>query len=992
MLYRIIYILCLFLLIFYKTVSGQEYFQQEVNYKINVKLDDKNNLLIADETIEYINNSPDTLKFIYFHLWPNAYKNNQTAFAKQYLENGYLYFKNSEEKDRGYIDSLDFKVNNENIFWEYDSVYIDICKLHLNKPLKPGEKIIITTPFYVKIPISFSRLAVAQNAYQISQWYPKPAVYDKYGWHQFPYLDVGEFYSEFGLYDVSITIPKNYIVAATGNLMNDEEKEWLENKVTETEKITNFDNDKINWQKSVPVFKTLRYTENNIHDFAWFANKKYHVLKGEVELPHSKRKVTTWAMFTNIEGNLWKRSIEYINDAVYYYSLWYGDYPYNNCTAVFGESYGGMEYPTITIIDEAGSDFSLETIIIHEVGHNWFYGVLGFNEREHPWLDEGINTFSEVRYINTKYPDNKIYDLYLNEKTAKFLGIEKYQYKSINEFYYLIKARINENIASSLHSEKYIETDYFISIYSKVALDFNYLMNYLGEEKFDNIMQEFYEKWKFKHPYPDDIKNIFEEKTGENLDWFFEDIIKTTKKNDYKISKMKNEKLLIKNKGQIISPFSITSLKNNKIQSTEWYQGFNEQQWINIPDKECDKIIIDYSLDIPDINRKNNIIKTFGIFKKAEPFKLKFLGIIENPDNTQINFSPLIGWNNYNKLMIGSIFYGAVIPTQKLEYQILPFYSYENKDFAGYSNFNYYIFPNNNFIQNIKIGLSSSRYAFYYDNVNFQKFKPNINIEFKKKNSKSTKENYLYNDLIYVTNSSEKLYNDSTVYSYFYNGRFTHENNRTLNPYSVNLNIQAGKGFVKSWIESFYTISYKKPKKGFNIRLFAGKFLYNADYYYGNYNFRLSGWTGQNDYTFENVYIGRMENIINESDNHLLSQQFVKNDGGFSVYTLLGQTNNWLASINLNTTLPFLIPLKPYLNLAAYNYIHNSPKSIQYVFESGIEISIIPDIFEIYFPVLMSEDIKYQSDFITDNYWQKIRFILNFNELNPFKLIKEIDL
>jgi len=290
-------------------------FQQQVNYKINVTLDDTNHFLHADEEIEYINYSPDDLEFIYFHLWPNAYKNNKTAFAKQKISGSIMAstkFHYAREDDRGYIDSLDFRVNGQKVLWEYDPEHIDICKLFLNKPLKSGERITITTPFSVKLPHTFSRLGHVKQSYQISQWYPKPAVYDRYGWHPMPYLDQGEFYSEYGSFDVSITLPKNYVVGATGMLQNKEEIEWLEKKsAVGSRQLANSTDSIINdlgsekptkngdFPPSDPEMKTLRYVQDNIHDFAWFADKRYNVLKSEVELPHSKRKVTTWLMFTN---------------------------------------------------------------------------------------------------------------------------------------------------------------------------------------------------------------------------------------------------------------------------------------------------------------------------------------------------------------------------------------------------------------------------------------------------------------------------------------------------------------------------------------------------------------------------------------------------------------------------------------------------------------------------------------------------------------------
>jgi hypothetical protein len=146
------------------------------------------------------------------HLWPNAYKNKNTALAKQLARDRNFVLYSTLKEDKGFIDSLDFKVNNEKVNWELDAQNIDIGILYLKQPLQPGQSITITTPFRVKLPSgSISRLGHIGQSYQITQWYPKPAVYDRNGWHAMPYLTQGEFYSEYGSFDVSITLPKNYV-------------------------------------------------------------------------------------------------------------------------------------------------------------------------------------------------------------------------------------------------------------------------------------------------------------------------------------------------------------------------------------------------------------------------------------------------------------------------------------------------------------------------------------------------------------------------------------------------------------------------------------------------------------------------------------------------------------------------------------------------------------------------------------------------------------
>ncbi|MGE5420460.1 MAG: M1 family peptidase, partial [Chloroflexota bacterium] len=261
-------------------INAQDtYFQQEVNYRIDVTLDDSRNQLHAFEEIEYINNSPDTLAILYFHLWPNAYSSNRTDLARQLLTIGGKQKLFKDPRHRGWIDSLDFRVNNMQAETELLPGQPDICIIKLPASIYPGDTIYISTPFRVKVPEgNISRMGLADGAYQISQWYPKPAVFDLDGWHPMPYLDQGEFYSEFGKYDVTINLQEDYVVGASGDLQTVSEEAWL-NETASQWRVPSIE------QNRPSSLKTIHFTGENIHDFAWVAGKGFRALTGKIILP-----------------------------------------------------------------------------------------------------------------------------------------------------------------------------------------------------------------------------------------------------------------------------------------------------------------------------------------------------------------------------------------------------------------------------------------------------------------------------------------------------------------------------------------------------------------------------------------------------------------------------------------------------------------------------------------------------------------------------------
>ena len=1002
----------------FKIIAQQNYFQQEVNYTIDVTLNDSIHELSAFEKISYINNSTKSLDFIYFHLWPNAYKNNETALAKQLLENGEtdLYF--AKKEDLGYIDSLNFKVNGETIKWEIDKIHIDICKLYLNTPIKPGDTINITTPFRVKLPSAkISRLGHIGQAYAITQWYPKPAVFDREGWHQMPYLNQGEFYSEFGSFDVKITLPKNYVLAATGDRIDEtEEEEWLLSKVIETQ--NKFQSNKFSDDNSFPIsskeFKTIQFKQYRVHDFAWFADKRFHVLKGEIVLPKSLNKVDTWAFFTNSEPELWKRSIEYLNDATLFYSELNGEYPYNHVTAIDGtiSAGGGMEYPNITIIGESGNDFTLETTIMHEVGHNWYYGILGSNERDYPFMDEGLNSFYEMRYIKAKYPNKTIASLFGKDSTFTFFGLHKFKHKAQYEFSYLIAARKNLDQPISLPAEKYTNYNYGGIVYSKTALAFDYLMNYLGKEKFDEAMHFYYEQWKFKHPTPEDLIKTLQYHLNADLHWFVEELITTDKKLDYKVVAHKklvdnSHAILVKNNSNLLGPVSLTGLKDGKIVGTVWYNGFSGKRVFEFPPSEVDEFKIDQEEFMPEVNRKNNNIKTHGLFRKSEPVKFSFLGKLDNPNYTQINYLPIVGFNSYNKFMLGCAFYNYTLLQRKTEFTIAPMYAFGSNTPVGFADLTHYFTQNNSVLQQITFTGKLKSFSYnYFDakpfneinstsnqsfNLNYYKASATIDFELKKQNPRSkltqhigyTNTNLfvdkeLYSiDRIDSSKSSVGIYNKATIINNFY---YTLQNNRVINPFNMALNFQHNDQFGKLSSELNYSITFKN-KHSLDIRLFAGAFVYNQPNLGEDYRFRMSSQTGYQDYLFDYNYIGRNE------INGLPQAQTVERDGAFKVWTPLGQTSKWLVSLNIKSPKIGKLPLKIYADIGTSEFNESLYKD-KFLYNVGLDISIWKNIIDIYIPIAYSKDIKTALQANNKGgFFDTVRFTLNLHNLSPRNFI-----
>jgi hypothetical protein len=677
-----------------------DYFQQHVAYEIHVTLNDSAHTLSARERLVYTNHSPDTLTFIWFHLWPNAYRNTETAFARQKLESGSTRFLYADDSERGFIDSLDFTVDGQRAAWEFHPQWIDVAKVSLPEPLAPGDSVVIEIPFFVKIPVVFSRLGHAGNFYAITQWYPKPAVYDREGWHPMPYLDRGEFYSEFGTFDVYITLPEQYRIMATGVLVDgDREYAWLDSLAAVGDSLYTLDKKAFkkrikelsgtgksrrkgkkaeNPEPGKPRLKTLHFHQNRVHDFAWFADPTWIVRKGEILLDDSTRTVTLWSMYRPRNARLWEQSIEYLHDAVYWYSRFYGEYPYEHVTAVDGamSAGGGMEYPNITVISSGGSKDMLEFVIMHEVGHNWFYGILGSNERDHAWMDEGLNQYSNIRYWEKKYPERNgrvVFSKFIQEKLGIGRDLDFRWILGYVNYAQVAQAGSDQPITTT--SREFVPQNYGTIVYGKTAIFTRFLQHYLGEAKMDEAMQDYYETWKFKHPRPQDFRAVFERHVEENLDWYFEDALSTTHVVDYGVA-FDGEEVRLDNRGSMQPPVELAFYdREGRELERRWLPGFAGSTTV-APPEGTRAVRIDPDDYLPDIDRTNN----------ATEHPLSWHFVFDQPRYWPTEFTWLPWFftgNAYNGWTPGIAVYSGFVPPYRYGLFVVPMWDFQHRRPVG---------------------------------------------------------------------------------------------------------------------------------------------------------------------------------------------------------------------------------------------------------------------------------------------------------------------
>lgn len=943
--------LFLFLNILVLAANAQSYWQQRVDYSIDVSLNEKEKTLDAFEKIVYTNNSPDTLFFIWFHLWPNAYKNDRTAFSDQMLQNGNTKFYFTAKEQRGYINRLDFQADGVTAKTEDHPQHIDIIKVVLPKPLPPNSTITITTPFHVKLPFSFSRGGYNGQSFQVTQWYPKPAVYDKKGWHPMPYLDQGEFYSEFGSFDVRVTVPENYVVAATGELQNEEEKEWLKKRATfvlpEVPKLIKTRRPQVNRRTTKPLVgatpvaspvisvaqgtKTLHFKQDNIHDFAWFANKDFIVKTDTLQLA-SGRVVQVSAFYTPLQKEAWQHSVQYAKDALKFYSTEVGEYPYNVASIVQGpESLsGGMEYPTITVIAPASSAQDLDALIAHELGHNWFYGILATNERAHPWMDEGMNTFYERKYVESRYGTQT--------REAEVLQHRKAFNKT------------DQRIATT--SEEFSAINYTVVAYDKAANWMKKLEQALGKEAFRHAMQQYYNGWKFKHPQPEDLRQLVAARLGERTDNLFAQL---HQQGSLPSHELKSTTVLFPLKKEALQNYLQSPTRNLLVLSPA--AGINSY----------DRIMI------------GGLLTNYG----SPAARLNFLAV------------PLYATGSKRFTGLG-----------KLNYRLTSEGTIRRTDiFLNASSFHM------NEFRDSADNLYQMRFAKLVPGLRFTFREGNPKSTITKYVQWKT---FLFNeqslriavDSIFRPSDTIIQYNYSTPSRerYLNQLQLVYQNNRALYPFDATLQVEQAQDFIRMSFTGNHCFNYAKGG-GLSVRVFGGKFSYlngktiRKRFINDRYYLNLTGPNGYEDYTYSDYFIGR-----NRFEG-AASQQIMIRDGAFKVRTDLlankvGKTDDWLTAVNFVSTipdklnplsvLPFKIPLRVFADIGTYAEAWDRNNDVdRFLFDAGVQLSLLHETINIYIPLLYSSVYRsyFKSTIPENRFLKTISFSINLNN----KILRKTD-
>ena len=531
--------------------NNTTYWQQHVNYTMNVDVDVENYQYKGTQKLAYTNNSPNQLNKVFYHLFFNAFQpgsemdvrlqsivdpdgrmvNNLGTKQHPIYESRIAKLQPNEI---GYLKIISLKQNGEQVKYTVKGTVLEVA---LNKAIQPGETVIFNMVFEGQVPVHIRRAGRNNEdgvKLSMAQWYPKMAEYDFEGWHADPYI-AREFFGVWGDFDVTLNIDKEYTVGGTGYLQN--AQEIGHGYEDSTKKLKLQKGKKFAWHFIAP----------NVHDFTWAADSNFthDVLK-------TKNGTELHFLYKNESKytKAWKEVQPYTEKALDYFNENIGEYPYKQYSIIQAGD-GGMEYGMCTFVSGGETLNSILGTVFHEFAHSWFQNVLATNESKHPWMDEGFTT-----YIST-LASNKIID---NESDTP-------NSKSYGGYFYAVKNDLNEPLTT--HADRYeTNTAYSIASYTRGSMFLTQLYYIIGENNLKTTLKEYFKQFKFKHPTPNDFKRVAEEVSGIQLDWYLNEWVETSHTIDYAVANINGKSVTLARVGRMPMPLDVkVTYEDNSVEN-----------------------------------------------------------------------------------------------------------------------------------------------------------------------------------------------------------------------------------------------------------------------------------------------------------------------------------------------------------------------------------------------------------------------------------------
>lgn len=914
--------------------------QHSIDIKARINIEKKT--IEVEQEIEYFNSSDILINEIYLNDWNNAFSSKNSALAKRFSDEFIRTFHLAKEEDRGYtkiISVIDNQLNT--VAWTRNEKQVDIINFKLNQPIKPNTSQKIKVFYELKIPNErFTKYGFHSNGnIHLKDCFLTIPRFENCQFVLESNENLDDISNSISNYNITINTPENYtlfsdLIPQKKTEQNNLKSNILTSSNRQTVSLVFQPTDKIKYRTySNEIIKVISNLEDKRLD--------------EIQIALVVDKITKY-----VAQELGKPSLEKIivsNE----------DYEKN-------PFYGVNQLPSF--INPFPDDFIFEIKFLKTYLNNILKEELRLHHRKDHWIEEGIQHYLIMNYMDENYPKFKMLGTLSKIKILKGYNLINVDFNEQFYYAYLFMARKNLDQPIGISKNVSIKFNEQIAGKYRAGLSLRYLDSYLENNIVNKSIVEFIEMNKNFQTSKYDFEYILQKKSKKNIDWFFETVINKRDLIDFKFSAVKKQndsiKISIKNKTFTNVPIPLYGLSNDTIVYKKWLTNIKTDTTFVIARSNIDKLVLNYKTEVPEYNLKNNWYSLKGFLFNHRPLKFNFFKDLENPYYNQVFYVPTAEYNLYDGIKIGMKINNRSLLNKPFIFDVSPEYSSNTQKIVGSISG----MVNQNIregrLYNIRYSMSASS-SHYAPEALYTRVIPTVQFRFRDENFRYNKNEYIQLAQYYVNREKSNFTTDANTDNYsIFNARYYNIQSEMTKYYSFHTDLQIANSFGKIAAEIEYRKLFEDNRR-INLRFYIGSFMYKST----NSDFFSFGIDRPTDYLFNYNLLGRSEST------GLFSQQYVMSEGGFKSKFETRYANQWISTINGSFNIWNWIEV--YGDVGLYKNKFIKP---QFIYDSGIRLNLVPDYFELYFPVQSSNGFELNQD----NYGQKIRFVVT---LSPKTLI-----
>lgn len=911
--------------------------------RMDVQADTENKILKVKQEIIFYNQTSDTLRELILNDWNNAYSTKETPLAKRFSDEFIRAFHLARKDERGAttIHSITDKENGI-LDWSRPEGHPDLVQPELKSPIRPGQKLILELVYEVKLPSDrFTKFGYNEKdgSFNLRDWYLVPARVENGRFGRYSNENLDDIANSIADYHITISLPKN--IAVTVDL---------------------------------PEIKKYDTDENTVYEFSGKDRMGFNLAiekKNSFEIYNNSFLEVSCNFQDNRTTAIQKALM--INQVTEFVAGYIGSYPHQKLMVTQADydrnpMYGLNQLPAF--ISPYPDSFMFEIKFLKTYTNIFLKNTLKLDPRKDNWLYDAIQMELMMKYIEQFHPDRTMMGQLSNWGILKGHHLFHISFNGQYNYIYLLTARKNLDQPIGDPKDTFIKFNEQIAGKYRAGLSIRYLDDYLGNGIVPHTIEEFYKlNTSNNQTYRKDFENILKTKTEKNTDWFFNTVVNTRELIDFKFEDVKETKdsltITIKNRMRTYVPVSLYGLKKNNVIFKQWLEGIEKDSTITVARQDADRLALNYYNEIPEYNTRNNWYRLDKFFPNNRPLKFTFFQDIENPNYNQVFYVPSFTFNLYDGISPGLRLHNKSLLDKPFVFDIEPMYSMKTGQLIGSASFLMNQYIRNGSLYSIRYIVGGSTYH-YAPDARYVKFSPSIIFRMREDDYRENKkQNILVRQTIVSREQSAYVdTNDQNDNYSVFNARYSRFESEITRHYNFFTDLQLAGKFGKLSGEIQYRRLFNDNRR-VNLRLYAGTFLYrNTDS-----DFFSFGLDRPTDYMFDYNFYGRSETT------GLFSQQYVMAEGGFKSKLDTRYANEWMTTVNASFNIWNWIEV--YGDAGFFKNKYTDP---EFVYDSGLRLNLLPDYFELYFPVYSSNG--FEPGF--GNYSEKIRFVVT---LSPSTLI-----